>query len=76
MAEWQGKISVNLLIPLAFLYGLALLGNYAFVMNLRVQDIMAYLLGIFMLLGLMAGIGFVWLINNLRLSIFLNADSY
>jgi len=54
------------LVPLAILYGLALLGNYAFVMNLRVQDIMAYLLGIFMLLGLMAGIGLYGLLVSLH----------
>jgi len=53
--------------PLAILYGLALVGNYAFVMNLRVQDIMAYLLGIFMLLGLMAGIGLYGLLVSLHL---------
>jgi hypothetical protein len=39
------------------------LGNYAFVMSLRVQDIMAYLLGIFMLLGLLAGIGLLGLLT-------------
>ena len=55
------------LVPLALLYGLALLGNYAFVMNLRVQDIMAYLLGIFMLLGLMAGIGLYGLLVSLHI---------
>ncbi|MFO7682576.1 MAG: DUF2723 domain-containing protein, partial [Chloroflexota bacterium] len=55
------------LMPLALLYGLALLGNYAFVMNLRVQDIMAYLLGIFMLLGLMAGIGLYGLLVSLHI---------
>ncbi len=43
--------------PLALLYGLAFLGNYFFVMSLRVQDIMAYLLGIFMLLALLSGFG-------------------
>ncbi len=65
-----GKVSFReSLMPLAILYGLALLGNYAFVMNLRVQDIMAYLLGIFMLLGLMAGIGLYGLLTTL--SIFL-----
>ncbi len=53
--------------PLAILYGLALLGNYAFVMNLRVQDIMAYLLGIFMLLGLMSGIGLYGLLVSMRI---------
>jgi len=51
---------------LVILYGLAFLGNYAFVMSLRVQDIMAYLLGIFMLLGLMAGIGLLGLLTLLQ----------
>lgn len=49
--------------PLFLLYSLAFLGNYAFVMSLRVQDIMAYLLGIFMLLGLLAGIGSLGLLT-------------
>ncbi len=52
--------------PLFLLYGLTFLGNYAFVMSLRVQDIMAYLLGIFMLLGLMAGIGLLGLLTLLQ----------
>ncbi len=42
---------------LALLYGLSFLGNYAFVMSLRAQDVMAYLLGIFLIVGLLAGIG-------------------
>jgi hypothetical protein len=42
---------------LALLYGAALLSLYAFVINLRVQDIMAYLLGPFLILGLLTGIG-------------------
>ncbi len=42
---------------LTALYGLAFLGNYAFVMSLRAQDIMAYLLGPLLVVGLLAGIG-------------------
>jgi hypothetical protein len=52
--------------PLFLLYGLAFLGNYAFVMSLRVQDIMAYLLGIFMLVGVLAGIGLLALLTLLQ----------
>ena len=37
---------------LALLYGLALLTNYIFVINLQQQDIMAYLIGVFLLIGL------------------------
>lgn len=43
--------------PLFWLLAAAFLGNYAFVISLRAQDIMAYLLGPFLLLGLLAGIG-------------------
>lgn len=39
------------------LYGLAFLGNYAFVISLKAQDIMAYLLGPFLVVGLLAGMG-------------------
>lgn len=42
---------------LVMLYVLALLSNYAFVMSLRAQDIMAYILGIMLIVGLLAGIG-------------------
>ncbi len=42
--------------PLAILYGLAWLGNYLFVIN-TVQDVMAYLLGPFLIVGLLAAIG-------------------
>jgi hypothetical protein len=52
--------------PLAFLYGLALLSNYLFVINLRQQDIMAYLLGVFLLIGLLAGIGLWGLVDLLH----------
>ena len=41
----------------ALLYALAFLGNYAFVMSLRAQDIMAYLLGPLLIVGLLAGVG-------------------
>lgn len=54
--EWQ----------LALLYGLAFLGAYAFVINLRAQDIMAYLLGPFMVVGLLAGVGLLALLDLLR----------
>jgi hypothetical protein len=43
--------------PLGLLYGLALLSNYLFVINLRQQDVMAYLVGVFLLIGLLSGIG-------------------
>jgi hypothetical protein len=49
--------------PLALLYTLALATNYAFTMSLRQQDIMAYLLGPFMLSGMLAGLGLVVLLN-------------
>lgn len=42
---------------LSVLYGLAFLGNYAFVMSLRAQDVMAYLLGLLLVIGLLAGVG-------------------
>ena len=45
------------LAPLTFLYTFAFLGNYAFVLSLKAQDTMAYLLGPFLLIGLLAGIG-------------------
>jgi len=51
---------------LLLLYGLAFLGNYAFVINLRVQDIMAYLLGPFMVVGLLAGVGVLALLALVR----------
>jgi hypothetical protein len=50
---------------LALLYGLAFLGNYAFVISLRAQDIMAYLLGPFMVVGLLAGVGVLALLHLL-----------
>lgn len=51
---------------LALLVGLAFLGNYAFVISLRAQDIMAYLLGPFMVVGLLAGVGLLALLHLLR----------
>jgi len=42
---------------LTVLYALALAANYAFVMSLRAQDIMAYLLGMLVIVAVLAGIG-------------------
>ena len=53
-------------LPVGVLYGLALLSNYAFVINLRQQDIMAYLLGVFLMVGLLAGIGLLGLLDLLQ----------
>ncbi|MFZ0546201.1 MAG: DUF2723 domain-containing protein [Candidatus Promineifilaceae bacterium] len=50
---------------LGLLFVLTFLCNYLFVNNLRQQDIMAYLLGPFMLVGLLAGIGLYGLIHLL-----------
>lgn len=46
------------------LYALAFLSNYAFVISLRAQDIMAYLLGPLLIVGLLAGIGLLALLQN------------
>ena len=46
--------------------GLAFLVTYAFVISLRAQDIMAYLLGPFMVVGLLAGAGLLALLDLLR----------
>jgi hypothetical protein len=43
--------------PLLILYGGVFLGYYLFVINLTEQDIMAYLLGPFLVVGLLAGLG-------------------
>ncbi|GAB4152704.1 MAG: hypothetical protein Fur0021_17750 [Candidatus Promineifilaceae bacterium] len=51
--------------PLLLLYGLALLGNYLFVIN-TVQDVMAYLLGPFLLVGLFSGIGLYALLHLMQ----------
>lgn len=57
---------------LTLLYALVFLSNYAFVMSLRAQDIMAYILGIMLIVGLLAGIGLYGLLvltsTRLRLS--------
>lgn len=52
--------------PLFVLYVLAFLCTYVFVINLRAQDIMAYSLGLFMLVALFAGAGFGALLVLLR----------
>jgi len=49
--------------PLGLLYTVAFAVNYAFTMSLRQQDIMAYLLGPLMLIGMLAGLGLVVLLN-------------
>jgi hypothetical protein len=53
-------IATRRLRPLALLYGGTLLSLYAFVIN-TVQDVMAYLLTPFWLVGLLAGVGLLWL---------------
>jgi hypothetical protein len=54
--EWQ----------LGLLFGVAFFGNYAFVISLRAQDIMAYLLGPFLVVGLLSGVGLLGLLHLLR----------
>ncbi len=51
---------------LGLLFVLAFLGNYLFVISLRQQDIMAYLLGPFMVVGLLAGVGLYGLLQLLQ----------
>jgi hypothetical protein len=51
---------------LVILYTLAFLLPYVFVISLKVQDIMAYLLGPFLVVGLLAGIGLYSLLALLR----------
>lgn len=48
---------------LLILYTLPALGTYAFVINLRAQDIMAYLIGPFAVIGLWAGLGLFGLLR-------------
>lgn len=60
-------------LPFIVLYALAFLGNYAFTMSLQRQDIMAYMLGPLLLVGLLAGIGLWWLLLRLREGIRLEA---
>jgi hypothetical protein len=52
--------------PLGVFFVLAFLLNYFFVINLRQQDIMAYLLGVFLLVGLFAGTGLLAIIDLLK----------
>jgi hypothetical protein len=52
--------------PLALLYTVAFAVNYAFTMSLRQQDIMAYLLGPLMLIGMLVGLGLAVLLNWLH----------
>ena len=52
--------------PLGLLYGLGLISYYMFVINLRQQDVMAYLLGVFLLIGLLSGIGVLALFDILE----------
>jgi len=54
---------------LLLLYALALLGNYAFVISLKAQDIMAYLLGPLLIIGLLSGIGLFALLNYVQYSL-------
>ncbi len=51
------------------LYLLAFLCNYAFVISLKAQDIMAYLLGPLLIIGLLAGIGFYYLLLSTKRSL-------
>ncbi len=53
------------------LYALTFLSIYAFVISLRAQDSMAYLIGPFLIVGLLAGLGLLWL---LRIGTRMNAD--
>ncbi len=45
------------------LYALAFLCNYAFVISLKAQDLMAYLLGPLLIVGLLAGLGLYFLLR-------------
>ncbi len=56
-----------------FLYGLAFVSNYAFVISLRAQDIMAYSLGLQLLVGLLAGLGLFVLMLYLQARLNLKA---
>ncbi|MFO7661436.1 MAG: DUF2723 domain-containing protein [Chloroflexota bacterium] len=53
-----GPASVVPAWKLAVLYGIAFIVNYAFVMSLRAQDVMAYLLGLLAIISLLSGLGF------------------
>ncbi|MCA9997666.1 MAG: DUF2723 domain-containing protein [Anaerolineales bacterium] len=48
------------------LYALALLGNLTFTLSLQRQDIMAYILGPMLIVGLLAGIGLLGLLTRLQ----------
>ena len=48
------------------LYALAFLCNYAFVISLKAQDIMAYLLGPLLVVGLLTGIGLFYLLMSMQ----------
>ena len=52
-------------LPMA-LYALTFASFYAFVISLRAQDIMAYILGPFLIVGLLAGVGLVQLLALLQ----------
>lgn len=54
---------------LLLLYVLAFICNYAFVISLKAQDIMAYILGPLLIVGLLSGIGFFVLIIYLQMAI-------
>jgi hypothetical protein len=51
---------------IGLLYGLVLVSNYLFVTNLRQQDIMAYLLGCFLVIGLLIGPGLLALFDLIQ----------
>ncbi len=51
---------------LILLYALTFLFNYAFVISLKAQDIMAYLLGPLLIIGLLAGIGLFALLRYMN----------
>ncbi len=52
--------------PIVNLYALTFLSFYAFVISLRAQDIMAYLLGPLLIVGLLAGLGLAQLLALLQ----------
>ncbi|MFZ1396055.1 MAG: hypothetical protein WAS33_04110, partial [Candidatus Promineifilaceae bacterium] len=58
-------------VHLVTLYALTFLTVYAFVISLRAQDSMAYLIGPFLIVGLFAGVGLLWL---LKIGTRMNAD--
>ncbi len=54
---------------LILLYAMAFLSNYAFVISLKAQDIMAYILGPLLIIGLFAGIGLFMLLSYLQVTL-------